>query len=66
MSYAIDSEEVFIKSINEFRLTRAETLEKEYHDTVEDICNQRFRNELYDEIMSLLGMNMNLLIERST
>jgi hypothetical protein len=59
----LESQEGFVEALRQFRLMRAEVIEKEYYETHSDGCNQRMRNELYDRLLRLLGANKPLLIE---
>lgn len=59
----LDVEETFMETMRQFQLERAPVVEKEYYQEHGDGYNQNIRNELYDRIIRLLGINKNLMIE---
>jgi hypothetical protein len=57
------AEEAFVKTMWEYRHTRAPIIEQEYYTVHGDSGNNRMRNELYDRILRLLGANKGFMME---
>lgn len=59
----LDSDEAFVEAMQQFITVRSTLVEKEYYEAHSDMYNQQKRNELYDRILYVLGMNKDLMVE---